>query len=182
MKKWKRIEPTVPAKIGWRTIVTKTFKMPDGRITTFQTLGAEDTHCIATIAVTVEGKVIVAKQFRPGPESFMYELPGGGADKDEDFEVAARRELLEETGYAAGEMLFLGNVYKDAYQNATWHYFLAAGCSPHASGQTLDDHEHVDVHLITINTLMDNARKGRMTDTEAVLLAYENLVELRSKV
>lgn len=179
-KRWVRIDPTIPAKIGWRTVITKTFKMPDGRIADFQTLGNEGAHCIATIALTPDNKVIIARQFRPGPEVIMDELPGGGHEPGEDFETAARRELLEETGYIAEEMQFLGDVYKDAYQNAIWHFYLATNCTLHTSGQQLDDHEHVDVHLITIDDLLDNARRGRMTDTEAVLLAYETLQELRS--
>jgi ADP-ribose pyrophosphatase len=183
MKSWKRIEPTIINKIGWRTIVTKTFEMPDGRTADFQTISTEHTHAIATIALTTDGRVVVAEQFRPGPEKVFDELPGGGLEKsDVDFEAAARRELREETGYDAGSMKFLGDVYKDAYQNTTWHYFLARDCTPNPAGQQLDDHEHVSIKHITIDQLFENACTGRMTDSEAVLLAYEELKQYKEKL
>jgi len=183
MKPWKRIEPTKVDKIGWRTIVTKTFKMPDGRIAAFQTLNRENSHNVATIALTSDLKIIVARQFRPGPERFFDELPGGMAEEnDYNFEAAARRELLEETGYEAGTMQLLGDVYVTAYHNSTWHYFIARDCTLNQKGQMLDDNEHVEVQLISVNSFLDNARSGQMTDATAVLLAYEQLSQLKESV
>lgn len=177
---WKRIEPTVVSKIGFRTIVTKTFVQPDGKVYHYQTIGEEDSHCVATIALTKDNKVIVSRQYRPAQERILYELPGGGAEKGEDFEQAACRELLEETGYEAGKMHYLGDVVKDAYNNSTWHYFLATDCTPHKDGQKLDETEHIQVALITIDELFDNARRARMTDVEALFLAYEELQKRRT--
>jgi ADP-ribose pyrophosphatase len=156
----------------------KTFQLPDGRVDTFGTIGAEHTHHIATIALTTDKRVVIARQFRPGPERIFDELPGGSMEpSDKDLEAAARRELREETGYQAGAMEFLGDVYKDAYHNAVWHYFLAWDCTQHAAGQQLDDTEYITVRLISISDLLGNAKAGRMTDCEAVLLAYERLLQ-----
>lgn len=155
MLEWKRLRPTTVRTVGWRRVVIKTFQLPDGRVETYGT---------------------VARQFRPGPERLFDELPGGGVEPyDESFEAAARRELLEETGYIAGTMEFLGDMYKDAYQNTTWHYFLARNCLPHPEGQKLDETEHILICLVSITELMDNARSGHMTDPGAVLLAYDRL-------
>jgi ADP-ribose pyrophosphatase len=169
------------SKIGYRTVVTKTFEMPDGQVHHYQTISAEGSHCIATIALTKDNKVVVARQFRPAQERILDELPGGGAEKDEDYEQAAHRELLEETGYEAGTMKFLGDVVKDAYNNSTWHYFLATDCVPHKDGQQLDDTEHIEIALISIDELFDNARNARMTDVEPLFLAYEELQKSRVK-
>lgn len=177
MEAWKRKEPTTVTKVGWRTIVTKTFEMPDGSVAEFQTKDGERGHCVATIALTKRNEVIVARQFRPGPEKIMDELPGGGAEEGEDFKAAAERELIEETGYKAQEMIPVGDVYKDAYTNTIWHYFLATGCEKN-SGQQLDVDEHITCELISIAQLFDNARSGKMTDVEAVFLAVDNLYEL----
>lgn len=178
MKPWKRIEPTKVTKVGWRKVTTKTFQMPDGDVTTFDTLHADGQEFAAVIAITKTKKVVVARQFRPGPELVMEELPGGFVDPGETPEDSAIRELLEETGYNAGQVTYLGGVHKDTYMNATWHVLLATGCEKVAEpehGYT----EHVEIDLISIDQLITNAKTDRMTDHAAILLAYDDLMELK---
>lgn len=179
MKSWQRTEPTETIKIGWRNIVTKHFVLPDGQTGEFQLYGKEDTHHAGVVALTPDNKVLVACQFRPGPEKIMYEIPGGGVEAGEDYMAAATRELEEETGFRPARMEPLGDVYKDAYSNSTWHYYLATGCQPVAQ-QNLDDGEFVDVEQISISDFIANAKNGRMTDTEAVFLAYDFLKEVEN--
>jgi hypothetical protein len=57
---------------------------------------------------------------------------------------------------------------------------LATDCTPHKDGQKLDETEHIQVALITIDELFDNARRARMTDVEALFLAYEELQKRRT--
>jgi ADP-ribose pyrophosphatase len=177
MEPWKRIEPTTAQKVGYRTIVTKTFLAPNGK-REFALVNAEGSRNAACIALTPENEVIICRQFRPGPEIVMDELPGGGVEMSEEPEHAALRELREETGYAPGNIRSLGFVYKDGYTNSQWHYFLATDCRLLASGRDLDIGEFIDVHLISVKTLLENIKRSVMTDTEAVLLAYEYLRSL----
>lgn len=67
----------------------------------------------AILALTDEEEIIFIEQYRPPVKCSVIELPAGmiadhEADPDEEAIEAARRELLEETGYAAGEIRFLG--------------------------------------------------------------------------
>ena len=178
---WEREEPTEVTKVGWRTIVTKKFKLPDGSMHEYATKEREDSHCIATVALTADGKAVVARQFRPGPEKILYELPGGGVETGEDWAAAAARELLEETGYEAGEIEALGDVYKDAYTNTAWHYFMATNCTLHPEGAKPDEREFIEVCLIAVDELIENAKTAKMTDPEGVFLAYDRLRELAEK-
>ncbi|HSH55347.1 MAG TPA: NUDIX hydrolase [Candidatus Limnocylindrales bacterium] len=177
MQAWQRMEPTTTTKVGWRTIITKTFRMPDGKMATFDTYDMEGREYVAVIALSESGEVIVARQFRSGPQKIMDELPGGGVEDGESLEQAARRELEEETGYRPRQLDYLGFVHKDEKFNAVHHFFLATGCAQ-VSKQQLDTDEHIEVGLIGVCQLFYNACSGKMTDSGAVLLAYEQLKQL----
>lgn len=179
---WRRVEPTEVKKTGWRHIVFKNFLLPDGNKVMFTTFNLEDSHNAGVIALTRDKKIVVARQYRPGPEGIMDEIPGGAVEKEEtDFEAVALRELKEETGYIPGKVTSLGSVYKDAYNNSSWHYFLAEDCSLSSSGTEMGEHEFIEVGLITIDEFIENAKNGRMTDTEAVFLAYDKLREIQKE-
>jgi ADP-ribose pyrophosphatase len=177
---WPRLKPDEEIKVGWRTLVRKTFKQPDGQPAEYVTKDAMGKVSVAIIALTRDNNVVIAEQFRPGPERVLQELPGGGADKDEDYAVAALRELREETGYVSSDVTYLGKVFKDAYTNTVSHYYLAKDCQM-LHKQELDDYEFVDVKLVSIGELLDNARSARMTDCEAVFLAYDELKKLTTE-
>jgi ADP-ribose pyrophosphatase len=178
---WERIEPTTVTKVGWRTVTSKTFRMPDGSLKVWDTNGTEGSRTVATLALTPDNNVIVAYMYRPGIEGFMYELPGGGVDGNEGLENAARRELQEETGYEASTMEYLGKAYIDAHSNNQSNFFLATGCTISAKARHLDDEEFIVPKLITISELFIHARAGRITDVPAVFLAYEQLKTLQEK-
>lgn len=181
MKLWQRVEPTTTQKVGFRTIVEKTFTQPDGRQFSATTVNAEGLETVAVLALTPENKVIIARQFRAGPEIIMDELPGGFVDKGEDKTIAAARELLEETGYVPGELKFLGTAHYEAYTNTDRQCFVALNCTPSGSGQQLDEHEFIEVDLISIEQLLKNAKTGIMTDLGPILMAYDLLTELQKK-
>ncbi|MNX05836.1 ADP-ribose pyrophosphatase [compost metagenome] len=180
MEAWPRLEPDEEIKVGWRTLVRKTFEQPDGRPAEYVTKDAIGKVAVAIVALTQDNQVIIAEQFRPGPERVLQELPGGGAEEGEDYQAAVLRELHEETGYVSDDVSYLGKVYKDAYTNTSWHYYLAKN-SHQAHDQKLDDGEFVNVKLISIDQLFENARSAKMTDTEAVFLAYDELKSLMQR-
>ena len=62
---------------------------------------------VGMVPLTDEGDVILIKQFRPPINGFVIELPAGLCDIGETLEDAAHRELIEETGYSAGDLRFL---------------------------------------------------------------------------
>lgn len=174
MQPWPKIRVDEVTKIGWRTLVAKTFQLPNGKEETFTTKDSMNDIACCVIALTPENRVIVAEQFRPGPELVMQDMPGGAGHADEDPKDVAVRELLEETGYVSGEIEYLGRIHKDGYTNSVRHYFLALNAVKQ-SEPTLDETEFINFKLISIQELFENARNAKMTDTEAVFLAYERL-------
>lgn len=173
-----RIEPTINTKIDRRDIVVKTFKRLDGKSHPFATWLAEGSRAGAVIAITKDNEVVISRQFRPGPEKVMEEIPGGGIDDGEEPEAGIMRELLEETGYIPGEVEFLGASCRDGYTNCTWYFYLATGCELSNIGSSQDEDEKtqgLEVVTISIEQLIQNAKSDKMSDPVAVLLAYDKL-------
>jgi ADP-ribose pyrophosphatase len=181
MKAWQRIEPTLISKIGYRTVVSKFFKMPvNGTTKHFETVNPEDSRAAAILAITGENKVIICRQYRPGPGMIMDDIPGGGINEGETLEAGALRELLEETGYEPGALTYLGVMHYDAYDNLARHCFLATGCRLSKKTAQRDAEEFIDLRLVDIDEVIAIAKAGKMTDPGAVLLAYDQLKEMQN--
>lgn len=178
MKPWKRVAPTSVKMAGYRTIVEKSFIGPAGEEISFTTVSPEGSTDVGVVALTKDNKVVIARQYRPGPECIFDEMPGGGVDNDEDLTRAAFRELKEETGYTSeGSIEYLGVVCNDAYSNSRHHYFLLKDCYKITTIDN-DEYEYTEPIEISIAQFIDNAKKYRMSDAAGVLLAYEALMEL----
>ncbi len=104
----------------WFTIVEKTLndtKEPYYAI--------EQSDCVSVLALTENKKILLVRQYRPALEKDVLELPSGHIEKGEAPIDAAHRELLEETGYQAENIEFLGKLILDTgrLSNKAWCYF-----------------------------------------------------------
>lgn len=108
----------------WFEVIAKTLNGSDSDAP-YYSLELPDYSVI--VAVTPEGEILFVRQYRPAVEQYTLELPSGHIDPGENPEEAARRELLEETGYKASIMEFLGCLMPDAgrLSNRLWCYFTA---------------------------------------------------------
>ena len=98
------------------------------------------------VALTAEGHVVLVTEYRHGLREVLTSLPSGTVDpEDVNVEAAARRELLEETGYGGGTFVFLGrHPANPANQNNEVVGFLAVGVDRIAE-QKLDPSEEIAV-------------------------------------
>jgi ADP-ribose pyrophosphatase len=80
---------------------------------------------VHVFAVTKNGKFPLVRQFRPALETITLELPSGHVEIGETPEQAAKRELREETGFIADELIFLGELSPDTgrLSNRLWCFF-----------------------------------------------------------
>ncbi|MEQ8191007.1 MAG: NUDIX hydrolase [Candidatus Eremiobacterota bacterium] len=131
------------------------------------------------LPVTEDGMVILIKQYRHGTGEDVIEIPGGVIEgKDISPEIAARRELLEETGYSSAEFINLGTVRPNpAIQNNKCYMYLArnafkSGC------QSLDSHEEIDLFFVPKKEIAPMICSGKINhslviDAFCLLMLYE---------
>ncbi|MGK7873336.1 MAG: NUDIX hydrolase [Xenococcaceae cyanobacterium] len=82
---------------------------------------------VSIIAVTEGQDILLVRQYRPVVESYTLEVPSGHVDPGESPADAAKRELLEETGYRAENVELLGNFLPDSgrLENEMWCYYAS---------------------------------------------------------
>lgn len=138
------------------------------------------TDWVNIVPITTDGKVVLISQYRHAAATALIEIPGGAVDMRtvESTEDAAKRELLEETGYSPAKVEFLGWQYPNpAYQsNKLWTY-LALGCEL-IQNQSLDEFEDIDVILAEPQKVIAMIKKGEITHSlvlSSLLLALEHL-------
>lgn len=126
---------------------------PDGKNGNFIVLDAPD-WCV--VIPEIENDFLMVKQWRHGENHLSIEFPGGVIEKDELPEKAAARELLEETGYKASEMISLGKANPNpAIMSNHIHFFTAKNLI--ATGeQHLDKDEYVNYLRIPKNEVYKN--------------------------
>ncbi len=160
---WKRLKSSVYEHSPYRRIEDVLFELPDGR-QAWYALKKEGT-VVGVLALTTDQRVILARQYRPGPDRVVDELPGGGIGRGECAIDAATRELREETGYVPQEIVSLGTILDCAYSTIVREGFVATGCERLAK-QELDANEYIDVVLKPIPEFIQQLMQGGCTDPE----------------
>ncbi|HEY3806352.1 MAG TPA: NUDIX hydrolase [Kofleriaceae bacterium] len=129
---------------------------------------------VNVIALTPERRVVLIRQFRVGANSICLEIPGGMVDAGESPEVAAARELAEETGYTSSRWQRLGDVSPNpAIMTNRLHSFLALD-AVQTQAQHLEGSEVIDVELATLADCHAAIRDGRI-DHALVIVAFAHL-------
>ena len=121
---------------------------------------------VCVIPVTENNEVIMERQFRYPLDRVILEIPAGKLDTpDEDRLSAIRRELREETGYAADEWTELGDFHPaPAYCDEYITMYMARGL--HKGARRLDEDEFLDVYAIPLSDLVEDVMAGRISDAK----------------
>lgn len=111
---------------------------------------------VSVLALDRNDNAIVVEEYRHGAGVVAVGTIGGGVETGESAVDAAARELLEETGYEASEMIDLGATWANfgTHTNRV-HHFLARGCSRVAEPSP-DENESISVHVLSPDGLGDH--------------------------
>jgi ADP-ribose pyrophosphatase len=125
-----------------------------------------------------DGTVLLERQFRYPLGLHFYELPAGRLEPEEASIEAAKRELLEETGYVAAEWRELGRLHPCiGYSNEHIDFFLARKLE--FRGARLDEGEFLETLRVPLTEAVGWIRGGRITDAKTILGLFwaEKLLE-----
>lgn len=127
--------------------------------------------CVTVLAVTAAGKILLVEQFRPALGRSSLELPSGHLETGgESPEAAARRELLEETGYCADELKLLGVLDPDTGRLSVRLWcFLARNVRKEREAQ--DGEERIEVSECTMEEFLEYARQGKLRHAQDLAVA-----------
>jgi len=121
---------------------------------------AMEAHDWTIIIPEIDGDFILVRQWRHSSECMSLEFPGGVVDRGEEPVEAARRELLEETGFIAGEVTHLGSCFPNpALFKNRFHVFLARDLTP-TGEQKLDDDELLTYERVPKEEALHSFGKG----------------------
>ncbi len=121
-------------------------------------------HAAAIIAETKEGKLVVAQEYRHPTGKWLLSCPGGRVDTGESPIEAARRELLEETGYGNGEFTTLGTIYPFPAVTNQQITFIHAKNVEYLQPPALEEFELIHTEIISPEEIYRQIASGSPVD------------------
>lgn len=129
-------------------------------------------------AITEDGNIILIRQHRLGNDELTLEIPAGLIEAGEDPQKAAIRELEEETGYKAGNIVLMNKLYSNpAIMDNLIFFYYAENCFK-ISDQNLDPSEDIQIELFPLSKLDELLNSGQITHQ----IIYNALLMLKDKI
>jgi ADP-ribose pyrophosphatase len=175
--RWERLSSEKLVETPYFALRSDRLRLPDGAVKDpYYVIERPDAAIV--FPLTTEGEVILVRQYRPAIGRLELGLPAGLVEEGEEPEKAARRELLEETGYAGGEWECLGAVASSPSLKDNWaHLYLARGVELAAS-QRPDEYERLEIVTLPTGELLPKIWAGEIVSSSsvaAILLALDRL-------
>jgi ADP-ribose pyrophosphatase len=146
-------------------VYVKKERLPHGYLATFEMIR----HPGASLVVPFLDKdtVILLRQLRPVIDSYIYEFPAGTLDKGESPISCARREIIEETGYSAKKIAFLGKIYPvPGYSTEIIYIYKAEGLRPAA--RIPEEDEVIEHRPFTRTQVRKLFKQGKIVDAKTI--------------
>ncbi len=158
---WKVLDSKYLFKRPWLTARVDKVELPTGAVINEYYI-LEYPEWVNTIAITKDGRFIFVRQYRHGIGKTVNELCAGVVEEGEEPVDAAKRELLEETGFGGGNWTPWMTISANAstHTNLT-HSFLATDVEQ-AGTQHLDKGEDIKVRIFTRDEVLEMLRQGEV--------------------
>jgi ADP-ribose pyrophosphatase len=141
-------------------------RLPDGR----EAMRDYIRHpgAVAIVAIDGDNRVVLERQHRYPLQRDFIEIPAGKLEPGEEHLATAKRELLEETGYAAAEWTRLGLIHNAiGYSDEGIELWLATGLDKREA--QLDEGEFLEVLTLPFEEALAMAADGRLSDVKTII-------------
>lgn len=146
--------------------VTENLKLPNGRHTEMAFI--RHPGSTAVVPLLDDNTVVMEVQYRHPVGEYLLEIPAGTLEPGESPLNCAKRELMEETGFCAQELIKLGKIHMiPAYSSEEIHVFIARGLTP--AEQNLDPDEIIEVVTYPFEKAVRMIDEGKITDALTIL-------------
>ena len=165
------IEKTISQEIIFTgkiiTVRKDTVELPNEKQATREVV--EHTGAVAVVALTPQDELILVRQYRYALQKELFEIPAGKLDSiEEGPEACGRRELLEETGLMAQEMISLGRIYPSVgFSTEGIHLFLAQNLTQ--KEQCLDEDEFLTIHKVPLKEVLRRIYENEICDAKTII-------------
>lgn len=140
--------------------------LPDGKNTSREVV--EYAGAVAVVPVNEKGELLLVRQYRYAVGETLLEIPAGKIERGEDYASSAARELVEETGYEAGNLKHLISFYSTpGFTNEQIHLFLATELA--LKKQDLDEDEFIEVETVNMKKAAEMIMSGEICDAKSVV-------------
>jgi len=121
----------------------------------------------AVIPFLDDNRIVLLKQYRHALKKYIWEIPAGTLDPQEEIISCAKRELIEETGYSAAQWHRLGEITPvPGYSDERIHIFLATELQP--ADQNLDEDEVIQVQAVDFLKALEMMGDGEIQDAKSI--------------
>jgi ADP-ribose pyrophosphatase len=144
-------------------------KMPSGKTVSREIVAHRG--AVAILPLLQDGKVVLEDHYRFVIATELLEVPAGTLDEGEDPAAAARRELEEETGLVAGELIPLGSFYTSpGVLSELMYAYLARHLV--RGRRALEDDETIDIVEVPLDEAVQYALSGRIRDAKTIATLF----------
>ncbi|MBE9216049.1 NUDIX hydrolase [Plectonema cf. radiosum LEGE 06105] len=179
LNKWKILQSKMALNHPWCKVRQDEIELPNGQVIDDYFVYLKPDVAII-LPITSNQEVVFVKQYRHAIGDFFIELPAGGFNPEhESGEVAAVRELEEETGYVASQIKKIATFYdKPSKDTNQLHLYIAENVVKTGKIK-FDITEEIEVILIPIDAVLSKIVKGEISvaGTVAALFLGLNLVK-----
>ena len=146
-------------------LITENITLENGTTTDVEFI--EHPGAAAIIPFLDDNRIVLLKQYRHALKKYIWEIPAGTLDPQEEIISCAKRELIEETGYSASGWQKIGEITPvPGYSDERIHIYLATELQP--AEQHLDADEVIQVQEVEFTKALEMIGNGKIQDAKSI--------------